>query len=96
MPGWRVSTDDGLLSIQQTFRFKDASAAEEALARLAAVATSAGHAIFSSKLDVDCLTLALHTPGKQTVTLNDFILAGKLNAVDVKDLQVAKKRPLWV
>ena len=49
-----------------------------------------------TKLSAEQLDVTLCTTSKGGVTMNDFILAGKLNTVDLKDLQPIKKRPVWV
>jgi 4a-hydroxytetrahydrobiopterin dehydratase len=96
VPGWRVETQGECVVITQNFRLKDTDAAATALARLEELATTAGYPMHDTKLSAEQLDVTLCTPSKGGVTMNDFILAGKLNTVDLKDLQPIKKRPVWV
>ncbi|CAG9461368.1 unnamed protein product [Pedinophyceae sp. YPF-701] len=95
--GWRLaSAENGDEAIEQSWRLKSADAAEELKTRLEACAEKAGHPILSMEVVAgDSLAVTLGTPSKGGLTVNDFILAAKLNDVPFGDLAPPKKQRFW-
>ena len=95
--GWRLA-DDGTTpaSLSRTWTAKDGAAATALLERLTATAAAEGHAV--AKADVvggTTVAVDLATPAVGGLTEADFIVAAKLNAVDVADLAAPKKARFW-
>lgn len=84
-----------VLPTPQEFKAKDAESAKAALGRFQVMAESVGHPIAKAALTDTSVILGLSTKEAQGVSLNDFILAARLNTVSLKDLQPARKRPVW-
>jgi len=104
--GWRMEDDGGeptpaAVALVREWQARDAAAAGELVARLAAAAAEAGHAPASLAADSgagEVVTARLATTGLApggSLSLNDFILAAKLNRVGVADLEKKKKPRYW-
>ena len=106
MPGWRLE-DDGTVgegtvpaatALVREWKARDAAAAGELVARLTAAAAEAGHAPASLAADGEAVTARLSTLGLAPpggLSVNDFILAAKLNRVGVADLEKKAKPRFW-
>jgi len=107
VPGWQV-IEEGGLRIAQTFKLRDGDAAAECLERFRAVEAAAGagdapYAFHAARAEGAEATVELRTAAAEGVTQNDFIMAARLNQVDLKDLlpedreqAMKKKRMMWV
>ena len=94
VPGWRPGPN--CESIEQDFRAKDPTAAEEIMTRFTTAAKDNGHPIYAQEVvGGDLVRVTLKTPSKDGLTLNDFIIAARLNKTPVEDLQPAKKKRYW-
>lgn len=94
--GWRME-DDGTVptSLSRTWTGKDGAAATAMAERLAAAASAERHAVASASAEGATATVTLSTPAVSGVTFADFIVAAKLNEVDVADLAAPKKARFW-
>ncbi len=95
--GWRVSaTPEGTQSIVAEWKVKNHESGDEMIKRINAVADAENH---HPKIDFDEAMLSVkaelwtHTRGGLTV--NDFIVAAKVNELDFSDLQPKKKQKFW-
>ncbi len=108
VPGWRLE-DDGVvgggtvpaaMALVREWKARDAAAAGELVVRLTAAAAEAGHAPATVAADAggEVVTARLTTPGLAGpggLSINDFILAAKLNRVGTVDLEKRAKPKFW-
>lgn len=66
-----------------------------AKARFVELADMAGHSMYRADVEGDELVVELRTEAMGGVTQSDFILAARLNQIDLSDLKAAKKRQFW-
>ena len=102
VPGWKVLTapDNKAISITQEWKGKDAAAASEIAKRLGSVLSSeekgmAASSLSGIKIQGDAVEVKLTTSTLGGLTLNDFILASRMNDVNVKDLAAKKRVKYW-
>ncbi|WPT13986.1 Putative pterin-4-alpha-carbinolamine dehydratase [Picochlorum sp. SENEW3] len=95
--GWRVSkSESGKDCIECDWKVKDAPSGEELMKRIMAVADAENH---HPKLEFDDVLLTvraeLFTHVKGGLTINDFILAAKINDIEIGDLTPKRKQKFW-
>jgi 4a-hydroxytetrahydrobiopterin dehydratase len=102
VPGWRVvsSADNKPIAIAQEWKGSSSAAAAEIAKRLGSVLTSEEKGMASSslagiKVQGDAVEVRLATQPLGGLTLNDFILASRMNDVNVKDLAAKKRIKYW-
>ena len=105
VPGWRLEDDGGeptpgAVALVREWKARDAAAAGELVARLNAAAAEAGHSPADLSADAagEVVTARLATPGLApggSLSINDFILAAKLNRIGVTDLEKKAKPRYW-
>eukprot|EP00877_Chromochloris_zofingiensis_P001434 jgi/Chrzof1/11291/Cz05g31090.t1 len=97
VPGWRVhSNSQGVQAIRQEWTARDKDSAQQLVNHIRSVGESEGHAV--SHLDVvgESLVVAeLSTPALGGLTENDFIVAAKVNDLDLSDLLQKRKARFW-
>jgi pterin-4a-carbinolamine dehydratase len=104
VPGWRLEDDgaEGATALVREWKARDGAAATALAARLGEAAAAAGHAPASLAADEAGATvtarlatagLAGDAPG--SLSINDFILAAKLNRVATGDLEKKAKPKFW-
>ena len=94
------SPDNKPMAITQEWKGKDVAAASEIANRLGSVLTSEEKGRASSSLSGisvqgDMVEIKLSTQTLGGLTLNDFILASRMNDVNVKDLAAKKRIKYW-
>jgi len=96
VPGWRLAaTAEGVQSVRQEWKAKDAAAAQGIVSRFNDVVTGAGHPAVTLKAEGETVHVELSTPQKGGLTENDLIIAAKLNDVNVKDLLPQRRARYW-
>ena len=95
--GWRISkTESGLGCIECDWKVKDAPSGEELMKRIMVVADAENH---HPKLEFDdvllTVTAELYTHAKGGLTINDFIVAAKVNDIEIGDLTPKRKQKFW-
>jgi 4a-hydroxytetrahydrobiopterin dehydratase len=95
--GWRVTkTDSGLDCIVCEWKVKNHESGDEMIKRISAVADAENH---HPNLSFDEVMLSvkaeLYTHVKNGLTVNDFIVAAKVNELDFSDLEPKKKQKFW-
>lgn len=95
VPGWKVATTEGgKLCIQHEWKAKDVACAGQLAALVQQVADKEGHPIII-KHSAEVVNAELTTPALGGLTINDFIVAAKINTVRVVDLMPMKKKRYW-
>lgn len=96
VPGFKLATarEGGLTCIRQEWKAKDAGSAASLSAAVSALAKELGHpaAVYVSGADV---AVELTTPSVGGLSENDFVVACKINAMNVKDFLAKKKPKYW-
>lgn len=100
VPGWRVvpaaQQQQQPESIQQEWSVKDAAAAAGLVAAIKGVCDAEGHAPLSVEaVGASTVVARLSTASLGGLTEADFIVAAKVNALDVSDLLAKKKARFW-
>jgi 4a-hydroxytetrahydrobiopterin dehydratase len=95
--GWRVgATPEGVQCIVAEWKVKNHECGDEMIKRIHAVADAEDH---HPKIDFDEAMLSvkaeLWTHTRAGLTLNDFIVAAKVNELDFSDLEPKKKQKFW-
>jgi 4a-hydroxytetrahydrobiopterin dehydratase len=95
--GWRVgATPEGIQCIVAEWKVKNHECGDEMIKRIHAVADAEDH---HPKIDFDEAMLSvkaeLWTHTRAGLTLNDFIVAAKVNELDFSDLEPKKKQKFW-
>lgn len=96
-PGWRVTTTPGgKQCIRYDWKMKDEAAAVQFAGMVKAVAQDEGHldSLVLGQVSSE-VTAQLSTASLGGLTENDFIVACKINDLDVKDLLMKKKPKFW-
>ncbi|KXZ55031.1 hypothetical protein GPECTOR_3g192 [Gonium pectorale] len=97
VPGWKIASgSSGAACIQQSWKLTDEAAAEQMAARLSKVAADEGHADSLNLARVGSEVVAqLCTKSLGGLTENDFIVAAKINELNVSDLLPKRKQRFW-
>ncbi|GLC43551.1 hypothetical protein PLESTM_001485500 [Pleodorina starrii] len=98
VPGWRMATTQqgGAACIQQSWKLKDDAAAEEMVGRVSRVAEEEGHGDSLTVSRVGSEVVAqLSTASLGGLTENDFIVASKVNDLNIVDLLPKRKPRFW-
>jgi len=95
--GWRVQeTEKGIKCIASEWKVKNHDSADEMKKRILAIADAENH---HPTLEFDDVLLTvkaeLYTHVKKGLTVNDFIVAAKINELDFSDLEPKKKQKFW-
>ena len=95
--GWRVgATPEGVQCIVAEWKVKNHECGDEMIKRIHVVADAEDH---HPKIDFDEAMLSvkaeLWTHTRAGLTLNDFIVAAKVNELDFSDLEPKKKQKFW-
>lgn len=96
-PGWRLQkNDEGIQYIVSEWKVKNHQAADDMMKMILEVADAENH---HPKMEFDDVLLSvkaeLYTHVKAGLTLNDFILAAKINDLDFTHLEPKKKPKFW-
>lgn len=103
VPGWRLEDDgaEGATALVREWKARDGASATALAARLSDAAAAAGHAPAALAADeaAAMVTARLATSGLAdgpgSLSINDFILAAKLNRVATGDLEKKAKPKFW-
>lgn len=95
--GWRVTkTDSGIDCIACEWKVKNHESGDEMMKRISVVADAENH---HPNLSFDEVMLnvkaELYTHVRNGLTVNDFIVAAKVNELDFSDLEPKKKQKFW-
>lgn len=96
-PGWRVatSTGGGAQCISCDWKVRNFSSALELMKRIGEVAEAEGHHPDLHLTGYNNVLVELTTHAVGGLTQNDFIMAAKINEVEVADLMPKKKPKFW-
>ncbi|KAK9832005.1 hypothetical protein WJX81_007888 [Elliptochloris bilobata] len=96
VPGWRLEKGiGGALSLRQEWKVRNFKAGLELFQRIAVVADAEGHHPDLHLHGYDSAYAELFTHSVGGLTENDFIMAAKINALEVADLLPKKKPRFW-
>lgn len=95
--GWRVQkTEEGIECIVSEWKVKNHESADEMMKRISVIADAENH---HPRFEFDDVLLSvkaeLYTHVKGGLTVNDFIVAAKINELDFSDLEPKKKQKFW-
>lgn len=89
-------TEKGIECIVSEWKVKSHDAADEMKKRISAIADAENHHPTVEFDDVLlCVKAELYTHVKGGLTVNDFIVAAKINELDFSDLEPKKKQKFW-
>ncbi|XP_076948432.1 putative pterin-4-alpha-carbinolamine dehydratase, chloroplastic [Bidens hawaiensis] len=88
--GWKLVNENGILKLQCLWKLKDAECAAELINRISKAVESTGHPL-NIQQDQSYVTAELWTATIGGLSLNDFIVASKIDEINIKDL-VPRKR----
>jgi 4a-hydroxytetrahydrobiopterin dehydratase len=95
VPGWRVVASNGAAPlIQHEWTLKDEQAAKTLAASIQQIADTEGHPVALRRVGA-ILIAELTTPSLGGLTENDFIVAAKVNELDIKPLLPQRKPRFW-
>ncbi|KAK9793211.1 hypothetical protein WJX73_009509 [Symbiochloris irregularis] len=95
-PGWRIIHDEGgNLVLQHEWKVNNFTAGLQLFARIGAIAEVEGHHPDLSLENWNQVSAKLMTHSVGGLTENDFILAAKINALELSDLLPKKKQRFW-
>jgi 4a-hydroxytetrahydrobiopterin dehydratase len=95
-PGWKVSkTAQGVECISCDWKVKNFASGLELMTRLGKVADEEGHHPDLHLTGYNNIRAELSTHAVGRLTINDFILAAKLNDLELSDLMPKKKAKFW-
>ncbi|EFJ50527.1 hypothetical protein VOLCADRAFT_109679 [Volvox carteri f. nagariensis] len=99
VPGWRMATlpgAGGKPCIQQSWKLKDEAAAEQMVERVTGVAAAEGHgdSLTMNRVGTEVVAM-LCTASLGGLTENDFIVASKVNDLNIVDLLPKRKPRFW-
>ena len=87
---WKIRVVDGHEVLRREYRTEDSEKAEEVVTRFTSVAESEGQTI-DAYVEGPGVRVELHSKAVGGLHANDFVLAAKLDRVDVTDVVVKKK-----
>ncbi|KAF3655337.1 putative metacaspase-1-like [Capsicum annuum] len=92
--GWKLANDDGVLKLQCTWKLRDFECGVELINRIGKVVEGTGHLPTLHQLEQSNQVHAeLWTPSIGGLSVNDFIVAAKIDQVKTSDL-IPRKR-VW-
>ncbi|XP_060181549.1 probable pterin-4-alpha-carbinolamine dehydratase, chloroplastic [Lycium barbarum] len=92
--GWKLSREDGVLKLQCTWKLRDFNCGVELINRIGKVLEGTGHLPTLHQLEQSNQVHAeLWTPSIGGLSMNDFIVAAKIDQIKTSDL-VPRKR-VW-
>lgn len=95
-PGWRISKNaSGTACISCEWKVKNFSSGIELMKRIADLADTEGHHPDLHLTGYNNVTVELTTHAVGGLTLNDFIIAAKVNEIETSDLTPKKKTKFW-
>lgn len=95
-PGWRVNTSAyGIQCIACDYKVRNFNAALELMKRIGEVAEAEGHHPDLHLTNYNHLLVELSTHAVGGLTQNDFIIAAKINELEIDDLLPKKKPKYW-
>jgi 4a-hydroxytetrahydrobiopterin dehydratase len=93
---WRlITTAAGQSAIRHEYKLRNFQAALDMFSRVAALAEAEGHHPDLHLTGYNSVAIELSTHSVGGLTLNDFILAAKINDIDFADLMPKKKAKFW-
>lgn len=95
--GWRVTkTNEGIDCIVSEWKVKNHQSGDEMIKMISKIADAENHHP-NMNFDEALLTVKaeLYTHVKGGLTINDFIVAAKINELDFTDLEPKKKQKFW-
>ncbi|KAK9908422.1 hypothetical protein WJX75_007648 [Coccomyxa subellipsoidea] len=96
VPGWQVKKDaNGALSLQQEWKVRNFQAGLELFKRIGEIAEAEGHHPDLHLEGFNRVTADLSTHSVGGLTENDFIMAAKINKLNVSDLTPKPKARFW-
>ena len=87
---WKIRVVDGREVLRREYRTEDAAKAQEVVNRFTSVAESEGQTI-DAFVEGPGVRVELRSKAVGGLHVNDFVLAAKLDRVDVADVVVKKK-----
>ncbi|DBB10131.1 hypothetical protein WJX82_009705 [Trebouxia sp. C0006] len=91
-PGWQITTSaDGHRCLRQQWKVKNFKAGLECFERIGQIAEAEGHHPDLHLEGYNTVAADLHTHSVGGLTVNDFVMASKINTLDFSDLQNKKK-----
>ena len=95
-PGWRVtSTEAGVACLACDWKVKNFVAGLELMQRIGKIAEEEGHHPDLHLTGYNNLTAEVSTHAVNGLTQNDFILAAKINELEISDLMPKRKPKFW-
>ncbi|EFN53382.1 hypothetical protein CHLNCDRAFT_137157 [Chlorella variabilis] len=95
-PGWRVVKNrEGVDCISHEWKVRNFNAGLDLFQRIAVVAEEQGHHPDLHLTDYRTVTAEMTTHAAKGLTENDFIMAAKINDIDVADLLPKRKPKFW-
>ncbi|CAK0784236.1 hypothetical protein CVIRNUC_007440 [Coccomyxa viridis] len=96
VPGWRVEkTEEGTLCLRQDWTVRSFQSGVELFKRIGEVAEAEGHHPDLHLEGYNKVSAELSTHSIGGLSENDFIMAAKINAIPVADLQPKAKPRFW-
>lgn len=95
VPGWQLIREDDVDRIRSEWTVKDFKSALEFFQRIGEIAESEGHHPDLHLTSYNKVRIELFTHAVKGLTENDFIIAAKINALDISDLLKKKKPSYW-
>lgn len=94
--GWKLVTlDSGVQGIRHEWKAKNFEAALAIFGRIAEVAEAEGHHPDLHLENYNAIRVEMTTHAASGLTLNDFIMATKINALSLADLLSKRKAKYW-
>eukprot|EP00252_Welwitschia_mirabilis_P003111 TRINITY_DN1319_c0_g1_i1.p1 TRINITY_DN1319_c0_g1~~TRINITY_DN1319_c0_g1_i1.p1 ORF type:complete len:218 (+),score=48.21 TRINITY_DN1319_c0_g1_i1:58-711(+) len=92
--GWRIMEEDNGMKLKCLWKVRNFRAGIQLIGRIAAVSESAGHhPDLQLEAASNCVTAKLWTPSTSGLSMNDFIVAAKIDQIKISDL-IPQKR-VW-
>ncbi|KAF3336062.1 pterin-4-alpha-carbinolamine dehydratase [Carex littledalei] len=89
--GWRLVEVEGVTRLQCEWRLRDASCGEELISRINKVLDGLGHYPNLSLEQPNIVKADLYTPTAGGLSINDFIIAAKIDKIKTQDLLPRKR-----
>eukprot|EP01026_Neomeris_dumetosa_P065290 TRINITY_DN62623_c0_g1_i1.p1 TRINITY_DN62623_c0_g1~~TRINITY_DN62623_c0_g1_i1.p1 ORF type:complete len:213 (-),score=28.74 TRINITY_DN62623_c0_g1_i1:189-827(-) len=96
VPGWKLKNDNGLEVIEQEWKCRDFKSVIQLVYRFGSVAEFETHFPLSININNDnSVTFQLSSKEVGGLSERDFVLAAKINGLEVDDLLPPKKQRFW-
>ena len=96
VPGWKLAKDESEnLKLKCDWEFKNFVKSLDFFQRIAEIAEAEGHHPDLHLVGWNKVTVEISTHSINGLSENDFILAAKINAIDISDLKKKKKKQFW-